>query len=79
MPETAMDEYRGTMLCQNDIRFSGQFRTMQPEAETGPVKGFAKADFGRGVLSADARHHAGAGICIHDVGQRLRPFGRCAT
>ncbi len=53
-----MDEYRSTMLCQNDIRFSGQFRTMQPEAETGPVKAFAKADFGRGVFSADARHHA---------------------
>ncbi len=74
-----MDEYRGTMLCQNDIRFSGQFRTMQPEAETGPVKGFAKADLGRRVFATDARHHAGAGICIHHVGQRLRPFCRCAT
>lgn len=73
-----MDEYRVTMLRQNDIRFSGQFRTMQPEAETGQVKGFTKADFGGGAFAADARHHAGAGICIHHVGQRLRPFCRCA-
>lgn len=35
MPETAMNEYHGLVLRENQIRFSGEIFDMQAVAETG--------------------------------------------
>lgn len=38
VPETPMDEDRGTVARQNQIRLAGHLRGMQPEPEAARVK-----------------------------------------
>jgi len=79
MPETAVNEDRCPVSGQNDVGPARELRVMESEAEACTVQRLSKTNLRCGVLSPDARHHAGTGICVHDIGQRLRPSCRYAT
>ena len=71
MPETAMDKNGSLVPWQNNIRFSGKLRGMQPVAEPGGVQKPSDDQFGLGILSPDPSHHPRSRCLInyirHDV------------
>lgn len=68
MPETAMNEYHGLVLGENQIRFPGEIFDMQAVAETGSMESFAENKLGLGIFAPDAGHHPAPGGFVDDIG-----------
>lgn len=56
VPEAPVNEDDRAVLRENDVRFSGQAGSMQPEAKISPVEKATKKNFGFCVLSPDSGH-----------------------
>ncbi len=70
--EAPMHEDGGAILRQNEVRSTVDRLRMKLEAETARVQCPPESQLGLGVLSPDPRHHPGAGLLVHDIGQ-IRP------
>ena len=68
VPKTAMNQYYGMMLRQNDVWLSGESFDVKTESESLPVKELPQPGFWLGILAPDTCHHPAAGSCINDVG-----------
>lgn len=56
VPEAPVNEDDRAVLRENDVRFSGEAGSMQPEAKTSPVEKATKKNFGFCVLAPDLGH-----------------------
>jgi len=71
MPEAAMHEHHRVVLWQNYVRAPGKIGSVQPEAESVPVKVAPHGLLGLRVTTTDGRHYPAAHVLRNDVGRHV--------
>ena len=71
MPETAMNEYYGSIPWKYQVWRTRKIPAMQAKTEPEPVGDATDGQFRRGVPSLDARHDLATLLGIHDVSHYL--------